>query len=147
MNTSNMNTSKLYGRTSIVISAAGAAFGLWGLSVPIAGTELRAPRGGTPEPVGAAAVVLAALLAGLAAWALLALLERRARRPRRTWTITAAAVLALSLTGPLGAEGTGNKLTLIGLHLVVGAVLLAGMPRTVCPPATAPAARTGDCVR
>ncbi len=59
---------------------------------------------------------------------LLAVLERTAGRPRRAWTITALAVLALSLTGPLGsAADTASLGVLTAMHLLVGAVLIPGL--------------------
>ncbi|GAA1799691.1 DUF6069 family protein [Actinomadura chokoriensis] len=49
-------------------------------------------------------------------------------RPRRTWTIIALTVFALSLTGPLSsATDTGSLLILTALHLVVAAVLIPGL--------------------
>jgi hypothetical protein len=51
-------------------------------------------------------------------------------RPRPLiWTVIAAAVLALSLLGPLGGVSSGAVLGLLCLHLVVGLVLIAGLPR------------------
>ena len=69
--------------------------------------------------------------AGLAGGVLLALLERTAARPARTWTITAAAVPALSLAGPLGgAADAASTAVLAGMHLLVGAVLVPGLALT-----------------
>jgi hypothetical protein len=45
------------------------------------------------------------------------------------WSITAAAVLALSLTGPLAAATTAAMLVLIGMHVLTGGVLIAGLVR------------------
>ncbi|NEA28162.1 DUF6069 family protein [Actinomadura bangladeshensis] len=115
-------------RAATVAATILAALALWTLTVPVAGLAPSAETGGRPQPIGAAAVVTATLAAGLAAWALLALLERTTARPRRTWTITALAVLALSLTGPLSsATDTESLLVLTALHLLVGAVLIPGL--------------------
>jgi hypothetical protein len=113
-----------------VIGAPAAALAVWALAVPLAGTTLTVRTGGGERTVGPVSVVVASLLAGLAAWALLAVLERSATRPGRTWTIIALAVLALSLTGPLGGEaGAATTLVLVLLHLTVAAVLVAGLVR------------------
>ncbi|TDC16789.1 hypothetical protein E1284_11570 [Actinomadura bangladeshensis] len=115
-------------RAATVAATTIAALTLWALTVPVAGLDLSAETGGRSQPIGAAAVVTATLAVGLAAWALLALLERTTARPRRTWTITALTVLALSLTGPLGsATDTESLLVLTALHLLVGAVLIPGL--------------------
>jgi hypothetical protein len=109
-----------------VVLAVLAPLAIWAVAVPVAGLDLTAtPIGGTATPVGALAVVAGALCAGLSGWALLAVLERHATRPRRTWTVVALVVLALSLATPLtGATGI-SLLVLLSMHLAVGAVLIA----------------------
>ena len=91
-------------------------------------------QGDATRHIGPAAVVVTALIAGLAAWGLLALLERTVRRPARTFRIIASIVLLLSLAGPLGSGvGAGTKLALLGMHLTVGAALIIGLPcRRTC---------------
>ncbi|MGP3935090.1 DUF6069 family protein [Nonomuraea sp. KM88] len=117
-------------RILTVIGASAAALAGWVLAVPVAGIALTARMGGGAEQVGPAAVVVASLVAGLAGWALLAVLERFVSRAGRLWTIVALAVLALSLLGPLGsAVGAASTLVLVLLHLIVGAVLVPGLPR------------------
>ncbi|TDC60009.1 hypothetical protein E1200_31200 [Actinomadura sp. GC306] len=115
-------------RAVTVAGGAVAALVLWTLTGPVAGHTPSAETGGEIRQVGAVAVAAGALVAGLAAWALLAVLERTVGRPARVWTATAAAVLALSLAGPLGgAADTASMAVLTGLHLLVGAVLIAGL--------------------
>ncbi|MEV5893450.1 DUF6069 family protein [Nonomuraea fuscirosea] len=117
-------------RLLTVLGAAVAAVAVWVLAVPVAGTELIVRMGAGTQPVGPVAVVLAGLAAGLAGWALLAVLERVTAKAGRIWTITALAVLALSLTGPLGsATGPAATLVLLSMHLVVGAVVILGLTR------------------
>ncbi|MEU5995365.1 DUF6069 family protein [Spirillospora sp. NPDC047418] len=115
-------------RAVTVAAAALAALVLWTLTGPVAGLDPAAETGGRTQPVGASAVAAAALAVGLAAWALLAVLERTTGRPRRVWTITALAVLAVSLTGPLGsAADTASLCVLTAMHLLVAAVLIPGL--------------------
>jgi hypothetical protein len=113
-------------RALTVAAAAAAALLVWTVAGPIGGAGMHA-RG---THVGPAAVAVSALLVGLAGWGLLAVLERRAKRPGRTWGITAGVVLGVSMTGPLGAEGPGTYIALTAMHVVVGAVLIAGLGRT-----------------
>lgn len=72
------------------------------------------------SPVTAAVITVAA---GLSSRALLTAFERPAARPlRRSWTITAVAVLVVSLAGPLGAgTTTSTKAALACTHLAAAA--------------------------
>jgi hypothetical protein len=113
------------------LTAVVAAIAVWVLAVPVAGIDLAAaPIGGVVAPVEPLAVAAGPLFAGLSGWALLAVLERRTARPRRTWRVVALAVLALSLVNPLvGGAGAASVNTLVAMHLVTGAVLIALLPR------------------
>ncbi|MEU8263690.1 DUF6069 family protein [Micromonospora sp. NPDC048999] len=119
-------------RTGRAITIAGAAAGAllqWVVADPWAGIDLAVRQGDTTQHIGPAAVVVAALIAGLAAWGLLALLERTVRRPARTFRIIALIVLVLSLVGPLASGvGISSRLVLLGMHLTVGAALIIGLP-------------------
>jgi hypothetical protein len=120
-------------RGLVVLGATLAALVGYGLA-RLAGAHPEAEFDGATQQVGPAAVALASLVAGLAAWGLLALLESRGRRARRTWSLIAVAVLVLSLTGPLTqSSGAGSAATLTALHLIVGVVLIAGLRRPVRP--------------
>src|SRR3954466_58700 len=96
-------TARRTGRAITVAAGAAGALLLWVVNDPWAGTDLAVRQGDATQHIGPAAVVGAALIAGLAAWGLLALLERTVRRSARTFRITALIVLALSLAGPLGS--------------------------------------------
>jgi hypothetical protein len=123
-------TTRRTGRALTVMGGATGALLLWAVNDPWAGLDLVVRQGDTTRQIGPAAVVVTALLAGLAAWGLLALLERTVRRPARTFRIIALAVLAVSLAGPLGSGvDTSSRLVLLGMHLAVGAALIIGLPR------------------
>ncbi len=105
-----------------------AALALWALAGPVAGVAPTVRLDGAVRPVGPGAVAAASLLAGLAGWALLALLERVLKRPGRTWTVIAVAVLVLSLPGPItDAADIASAAILTGMHLIVAAVLIPGL--------------------
>jgi hypothetical protein len=112
-------------RAGVVAAAVVAAEAVFLLVHNAAGVDLEA--NGTA--IGAAAAGVTAAVAGLLGWALLAILERTTARGRRAWTVVAAVVLLLSLAGPLGATGAAAIAGLTLLHLSVGAVLIAGLPR------------------
>lgn len=115
-------------RALTVAGAAAAALAVWAITRSIGGTELAVHSGDSVREIGPAAVVLTALLAGLAGWGLLAWFERVIRRPYRAWRLVAVAVFVVSLAGPLGGVGTGARLALAAMHLVVAAVLVMGLP-------------------
>jgi hypothetical protein len=122
------------GRAITVGAGAAGALLLWAVNDPWAGVDLAVRQGDTIRHIGPAAVVLTALVAGLAGWGLLAVLERTVRRPARTFRIIALIVLALSLAGPLGSGvDTSSRLALLGMHTTVGAALILGLPgRRAC---------------
>ncbi|WP_345625081.1 DUF6069 family protein [Rugosimonospora acidiphila] len=122
-------TARRTGRALTVIAAAAGALLLWAVNDPWGGNDLAVRQGDGARHLGPAAVVVAALIAGLAAWGLLALLERTIRRPVLPYRIIAAIVLILSLVAPLGSGvGTSSRLALLGMHLTVGAALIIGLP-------------------
>lgn len=117
------------GRAITVAAGAAGALLLWAVNGPWAGLDLAVRQGDATQHIGPAAVVVAALIAGLAAWGLLALLERAIRRPAGTFRIIASIVLVLSLVGPLGSGvGTSSRLVLLGMHLTVGLALIIVLP-------------------
>ncbi|MFJ8578369.1 DUF6069 family protein [Micromonospora sp. NPDC093277] len=122
-------TARRTGRAITIAGAAAGALLLWVVNDPWASIDLAVRQGDTTQHIGPTAVVVAALIAGLAAWGLLALLERTVRRPARIFRIIALIVLVLSLVGPLGSGvGTSGRLVLLGMHLTVGAALIIGLP-------------------
>ena len=118
-------------RALALLGTVAATATCWTLNVPLGGAELTVRTNGTTSTVGLGAVLVTALLAGLAGWALLAVLERFdrfVRRPGRAWTAIAVTVLVLSLAGPLGSGvGASTKIALVGLHLTVGMVLVPNL--------------------
>jgi hypothetical protein len=126
---------RIRGRRALaVLGAAAAALAIWAIAVPLAGADLTVRMNGTTQPIGPGSVVGSTLIAALVGWALLAVLERVVRRPRRIWTINAVVALAISMAGPLtSATGATTTLTLIGMHLAVGAVLIPVLRSTTRP--------------
>ncbi|TDQ01002.1 DUF6069 family protein [Labedaea rhizosphaerae] len=126
------------------LSVAGAVAGavlVWLIAVPVAGVDLVAtPMGGSTMHVTLLAVLVSSLVVGLAGLGLLTLLERRSAKGLRNWTSTAAVVLVLSLASPMGGESLGAKLSLTAMHLVVGAVLIAGFRAGAARPSRVAAA-------
>jgi hypothetical protein len=118
-------------RALAIVAAAGATFTGWSIAHSVAGADLVVATGSGRSTVTPAAVVLATVLAGLAAWGLLALVERWTPRAAAVWSRIACAVLAISLLGPIGAAvGTGATVALVAMHLAAGAVLIPIMARS-----------------
>jgi hypothetical protein len=124
-----------WARALCVAGGTAAAAIAWAIEVPLLGIRLSIRFGGMhPQTVVAGQVIGAAFVAGLLGWLLLAGLERRAPRPRATWTAAALLVLAVSLALPAAAATTASAATgLVVLHLVVGVVVIPGLARTVRP--------------
>ncbi|MFG1911193.1 DUF6069 family protein [Kribbella sp. NPDC048928] len=121
-------------RLAVVGVAAVAALLDWVILAPIAGLTLTARQGGV-QHIGAPAVVISTIVVAFAGWALLSILERRTPRARDIWTVVATIVCITSLGSPLtNGIGTGAKLGLASLHLVVGAIVILGLRRTALAP-------------
>jgi hypothetical protein len=114
----------------VAVLAAGAATVVWAVA-RAAGVDLvvRSGAGGTSD-VNVISVVVTSLVVAITGAALLRLLERRTENGRRTWTIVAVTVWAVSLVGPLSAVQPSAGLVLASLHLLVGAVVVIGLRRT-----------------
>ncbi|GAA4930322.1 hypothetical protein GCM10023224_07440 [Streptomonospora halophila] len=134
-NTAPAGGGRLLRRVLAGVGAAVAALAVWAVAVPIAGIEVAGDRAGTVGPIGPVSIGASALMMGLAGWALLAVLERLTRRPGPIWTSVAAAVLLLSLAGPVvSAADTASMVVLLGMHLVVGAVVILVLAPTARRP-------------
>jgi hypothetical protein len=122
----------------VVAAATAAALAIWALARML-DVALTVGKGHDASTVGAADVVVTVVLAGLAAWGVQALLARRGAA--RWWPFVGSTALAISVIGPTWlADGAAGAM-LIGMHLAVGAVLIAGFtrpgrtPRQLGPPA------------
>lgn len=119
--------------TDLVIAGSSAvcAFVTWLVLVPWGGVDLTvAGSTGDIQRIGPVAVVIAALVAGLAGVGSLRLLERWTSRPLTIWTVAAAVILILSLLGPLGATSAAAAGSLLALHGVVAAPLIVAVHRS-----------------
>jgi len=120
-------------RLMFVAAAVVGAVVVWGIATA-AGVKLLQPAQGTATPMelGVGMVIFASAFATLAGWGLLALLEKFVGNPRRTWTIVAVIFLVLSFGGPLTGTGvtTANRLVLLAMHIVVGAIFIPLMARS-----------------
>lgn len=118
-------------RAIVTGSAAAAALVLWAVAAVGSDTELQALRQGDVHVVGPGGAFGTATVAALAGWALLATLERFTARAQTIWTGVAIVALLASLGGPLsGGIGTGSKVVLTVMHLVVGGIVIVGLRRT-----------------
>jgi len=125
-------------RLAAVAGAMAAAAAVFLIARYAIGLHLHTP-GFTPSQQPAdlniALVLVSATVASALGIAALALIQRTARRPRRTWVITAAIVLLASLSAPFAGHGItiGNELALVCMHLAVGAVLIPALAATAHP--------------
>jgi hypothetical protein len=133
--TATANPTRIAGRSRLAVvgTVTIAAVAWWAVLTQAVDVTLEAKQGSTIH-IGAASVIGASLAMAFAGWALLAILEHNTVAARKAWTITATIACALSLTSPLTAGiGTGAKLGLASLHLVVGSLIILGLRRTALP--------------
>lgn len=119
-------------RLTAVAAATLAATATWVIAVPLLGVETTVDGwDGDTMSVTIGQVIVMALAASLAGWGALAVLERSTRRAGRVWATTASVVLVGSLAAPAtAATSTAGAVTLVALHLVVGAVLIPTLTRS-----------------
>ena len=115
-------------RAAAAPAAAMAVSVAWLVADKAAGVDLHQPGFGShpAQSLSAGLAAAVAALAALAGWGVLAVLERRGSRGAAIWLRTALAVLVLSLAGPLSGHGvgTGDRLTLVCMHLAASAVII-----------------------
>jgi hypothetical protein len=111
---------------AVVAAAVAVALAIWALA-RLLDVELTVGKGADASQVGAADVLVTALLAGLAAWGVHALLVRRGAA--RWWPLVGSTALAVSVVGPTWLADGVAAVVLIGMHLAVGVVLIAGFSR------------------
>jgi hypothetical protein len=92
------------------------------------GIDLAVRSGGDVRPVGLVSVIAVSLLAAVAGGLTHRLAGRWTHGPR-VWTVVAAIVLVVSLTGPLGATTAAAGAVLAAMHLVVGLTVILRQPR------------------
>jgi hypothetical protein len=109
----------------VVAVATVAALVVWA-AARLLGVELTI-KNGTVGPVD---VVVAAVVAGLAAWGVHHLLDRTARTAR-WWPSVGSIALALSILGPSFLADGAAVVALISMHVVVGFILIMGFARFV----------------
>ena len=110
-----------------MVVATVVALGTWAV-VRLLGVELTVGKGPDPSQVGAVEVVAATVLAGLAAWAVHRVLARGARTAR-WWPFVGTTAIAVSIIGPSYLADGAAAVALISMHLIVGAILIAGFAR------------------
>lgn len=128
---------KPFTRTSrpvVLIAAILAPLLVWLVAWIGFGLDVRSPTfNGRHFEIGPLLVLLTALVPCLLGWGFLAILERITSRARVIWVLFALIGLVLSLGMPLSGTGAspGDRITLVLMHLSVGAVLISGLAATI----------------
>lgn len=118
--------------TGVVAAAMIVALAIWALA-RLLGVELTVGKGQDASHVSVADVVVTALPAGLVGLGVRAQLARR--RADRSWPFVGGAALAVSIIGPIWLADGLACVVLIGMHIAVGLVLIAGFTRLSPRPA------------
>lgn len=111
----------------LVVAAAAVALAMWAVA-RLLGVDLTVRIGQDPRQVGPVDVLVTTLVAGLAAWAVHLLLARRPRTAR-WWPFVGSTAVAVSMLGPSYLADGAAAVALIGMHLAVGYVLIAGFAK------------------
>lgn len=113
--------------TALAVVSAEA---VWVLLAPTAGVTLHVRQGAPGGLVNGWDVLVAAFLVASAAVAVASVVRRHSAHPRRTLGLIAAAVLVLSLAGPLGSAATASAaLSLVALHLATATCVIPVLRR------------------
>ena len=112
-------------RAGTVLTAAVLGLLAWA-GLRAGGADLEA----NAHTVGAVDVIVTAMVAGAGAWVTSRILARVAR-PRTTWMLLSTTLLSASMLGPIYSAPALTAVALMGLHLVVGAVLIGGFASTL----------------
>jgi hypothetical protein len=105
---------------------------VWVLAAPVGGVDLVVGSGGDAQTVGLPSILVVSAVVVFAGALTRRLLARRSRGVL-VWNVVAGVALLLSLAGPAGAATSDAWLALSAMHLVVGAVVLAGQRWTAGP--------------
>lgn len=97
----------------------------WIIADPLAGHALHADTGGGLMRVTVPWVIAGALISGAVGLALATVL-RRLKHGRVVWLIVSNLALLLSLGSPLEGTNTVTVLTLMAMHVLVGAAVIPG---------------------
>jgi len=112
-------------RAASIGAAAVATTTLFGLGRAAGADMTIAVGGAAPAPFVPTEIAVATVVIGLVGWAVLALLERFSRHAHRIWVTLAVLVVGLSMAPIWMVQArTGTRVTLVCIHLAVGAALL-----------------------
>jgi hypothetical protein len=113
-------------RTSVVVAlAAAAALAIWAVA-RLLGVDVEVELGGEIRQVGPVDILVTTVVAGLAAWVVYSILARTPRTAR-WWPSVGSIAIALSMLGPSYLSDGAAAVTLIAMHLAVGAILIRGL--------------------
>jgi hypothetical protein len=112
----------------VVAAALVVALAIWALA-RLLGVDLIVGKGQDARLVGAVDVLVTVMLAGFAAWTVEKLLARCG--VAGWWPFVGSTALAISIIGPTWLADGMASVVLIGMHLAVGFVLIAGFNRSV----------------
>ena len=118
-----------------IVAGLLAAEAVWLVAEGALAIHLQAPAGtlaAEPVAIGPLSVALAAGLLPLIGWAALVGLERLTPHARTIWLALALVGLDASLGMPMSGSGVSeaNRVVLVVMHLLVGAIVIAVLYRT-----------------
>ena len=121
------NTRRVLASPAVIGAGAAVALAAWG-AFRLGGVDIAAGPGDEVSPVTALDVAVAAVAAGMAAWAVFTLMARHGLI--NWWPFTGSTVLAVSMAGPAWMSDGASAMALMTMHLVVAVVLITGLSLT-----------------
>ena len=111
----------------LAAAAAGAAVWLVGTAF---GVDLEARTGASTQAISVVAVLVVALVVGLAGWGVRTVLARLTNGGGEVaWLVLCGVLLLVSLLGAAGGTSPGAVAVLVAAHVAVGAVVALGLRR------------------
>jgi hypothetical protein len=109
--------------------ASAAAVAVWLIGAAF-GVDLEARTGASTQAVSVVAVLIAALVVGLAGWGVRAVLARLTKGGGEVvWLVLCGVLLLVSLLGAVAGTSPGAIAVLMVEHVVVGVVVAFGLRR------------------
>ncbi|MGI5188530.1 DUF6069 family protein [Promicromonospora sp. CA-289599] len=114
---------------TVPLAAAAAGVVVWLIGAAF-GVDLEARTGASTQAVSVVAVLIAALVVGLAGWGVRAVLARLTKGGGEVaWLVLCGVLLLASLLGAVAGTSPGATAILMVEHVVVGVVVALGLRR------------------
>lgn len=110
----------------VVVATVAVGVATWIIVTRVGSQRLQADAGGQLTSIGLVQVAIVTTVTATLGMLSLAWLSRRLRRGRLMWGATACGILLISFAGALSGVAPHDRVGLMALHVVTGAMVIAG---------------------